>query len=283
MAARQMAILETVTRDGKASVAALAKALSVSQVTIRKDLDALEEQGLVRRERGIATPVSSDDPASRIAHHYAAKLRIARAAADSVSEGETVMIEAGSCCSLLAGEIARTKRSCTIVTNSAFIAEHIRRQPHASTILLGGNYQNDSQVMVGPMIRQAVSQFLVDKLFIGTDGFSPRVGFTGRDQLRTEAVRTMAEHAEHVIILTESDKFGSHGPVPLLEASAVTRVWTDAAITEQMIEELTTAGVNVSTVAPDGTINNHAARTPLPQALEAGRQDSGGPGLRAEA
>ena len=110
MAARQMAILETVTRDGEASVTALAEALSVSQVTIRKDLDTLEEQGLVRRERGIATPVSSDDPAGRIAHHYAAKLRIAQAAAGSVSEGETVMIEAGSCCSLLAEEIARTKR-----------------------------------------------------------------------------------------------------------------------------------------------------------------------------
>lgn len=260
MAARQMAILETVTRDGEASVTALAEALSVSQVTIRKDLDTLEEQGLVRRERGIATPVSSDDPAGRIAHHYAAKLRIAQAAAGSVSEGETVMIEAGSCCSLLAGEIARTKRSCTIVTNSAFIAEHIRRQPHASTILLGGSYQNDSQVMVGPMIRQAVSQFLVDKLFIGTDGFSPRVGFTGRDQLRAEAVRTMAERAEHVIILTESDKFGSHGPVPLLEASAVTRVWTDAAISEQMIEELTSAGVDVSTVAPDGAVSDRKAR-----------------------
>ena len=81
MAARQMAILETVTRDGEASVTALAEALSVSQVTIRKDLDTLEEQGLVRRERGIATPVSSDDPAGRIAHHYAAKLRIAQAAA----------------------------------------------------------------------------------------------------------------------------------------------------------------------------------------------------------
>ena len=96
MAARQMAILETVTRDGEASVTALAEALSVSQVTIRKDLDTLEEQGLVRRERGIATPVSSDDPAGRIAHHYAAKLRIAQAAAGSVSEGETVMMAPAS-------------------------------------------------------------------------------------------------------------------------------------------------------------------------------------------
>jgi DeoR/GlpR family transcriptional regulator of sugar metabolism len=264
VAIRRTRILETVIQHGRIEVSALADALRVSRVTIRKDLDELEGRGLIRRERGLAVLVSADDPAGRIAYHYADKLRIARAAAGTVLDGETVMIEAGSCCALLAEEIARTKRAAMIVTNSAFIAERVRKEPHARTVLLGGDYQPDAQVLVGPMTALCAGQFLVDRLFIGTDGYTARFGFTGRDHMRAAAVHAMARRAGHVEILTESEKFGRHGPVPLLDTTQVSAVWTDSALARSHLSDLTAAGIAVNTVDASGAVTPAAGTNPAP-------------------
>ena len=113
------------------------------------------------------------------------------------------------------------------------------------TILLGGIYQKDSQVMVGPMVRQCAEGFFVDLLFAGTDGYSARTGFTNSDQMRTQAVRDMAEHAERVVVLTESEKFSRHGTVPLsLDDKSVT-VITDPHVSEEARAELERAGVEL--------------------------------------
>ena len=127
--------------------------LDVSQVTIRKDLDALEKSGIIIREHGYAVLNDSDDINTRLAYHYEIKQKIARKAAETIHDGETLMIESGSCCSLLALEIAKTKQEVTLITNSAFIAEYVRRYKNIHVILLGGEYQKESQVMVGPITR----------------------------------------------------------------------------------------------------------------------------------
>ncbi|WP_168190761.1 DeoR/GlpR family DNA-binding transcription regulator [Actinomyces qiguomingii] len=276
MSIRQTAVLEAIVSAGRIAVTGLAQLTDVSAVTIRKDLDELESRGLIRRERGYAVLVSADDPAGRLAYHYADKVRIARAAAGSVRDGETVMVEAGSCCTLLAEQIAAQHSGTTIITNSAFIAERLRAFPSTRVILLGGEQQADSRVMVGPMVELCAGQFLVDQLFIGTDGFVSAHGFTGRDYMRATAVRALAERAERVVVITESEKLGAHGPVPLLEASAVSTVWTDSAGDLTHLTALTDAGVRVAAVSADGSVTTHptdavgdaaatgAARQPAP-------------------
>ncbi|WP_073326964.1 DeoR/GlpR family DNA-binding transcription regulator [Actinomyces glycerinitolerans] len=259
MSSRQTTLLEAIVAAGRVAVTELAQLAEVSAVTIRKDLDALESCGLIRRERGFAVLVSADDPAGRLAYHYADKARIARAAAGTVHDGETVMVEAGSCCTLLAEQIATQHSGTTIITNSAFIADRLRAFPATRVILLGGEQQPDSRVMVGPMVELCAQQFLVDRLFVGTDGFTARLGFTARDYLRATAVRALAERAEHVVVVTESEKLGGHGPVPLLPASAVSTVWTDAAGDPAQITALTDSGVQVVTVSPSGATTTHSA------------------------
>ncbi|MDR2471362.1 MAG: DeoR/GlpR family DNA-binding transcription regulator [Treponema sp.] len=227
---RQKLILEIITREGPVEVAALAEKTAVSRVTLRKDLDMLEKKGLLRHEKGQAFPGSSDDMNSRLSYHYDTKKRIARAAAALVGDGEAVMIESGSCCAILAEELAHTKRDVRIITNSAFIAGYIRTLPRTKIVLLGGDYQNEAQVMVGPITRLCAQGFTVDKLFIGADGFSESAGFTGKDHLRAEAVRDMAKQAAQVIVLTESEKFGKQGLTPLLPPGGIGAVITDSAI-----------------------------------------------------
>lgn len=245
MKKRETIILELLSKYGKMEVAALAENLGVSQVTVRKDLDALEERGILRREHGYAIFGGSDDINNRLAFHYEEKRLIAQEAAKLVSPGETVMIENGSSCALLAEEIAKTKPGTTIITNSAFIASYIRRINGAHVVLLGGDFQNDAQVMVGPILRVCVSQFFVDKLFVGTDGYSTKRGFTNNDHLRVQAVRDMAEHAEQVIVVTESVKFYQQSVVPMDLGDRIKKVVTDDLMPADKEAELVSQGISV--------------------------------------
>ena len=274
MSTRQLTLLESIVGAGRIAVAELAAIAHVSTVTIRKDLDDLEARGLIRRERGVAMLVSPDDPAGRLAYHYAEKVRIAAAAAATVNDGETVMIEAGSCCAILAEQISIQRTGITIVTNSAFIAQRLGAHPMVSTVLLGGEQQHDSRVLVGPMVELCARQFIVDRLFIGTDGFTPSLGFTARDYMRATAVRALASRAERVVVLTESEKLGGHGPVPLLDAHDVAALWTDSAAPDAQVDALTGAGVEVVTVAADGTAVAHPAQArPEPDRVVGGDSD----------
>jgi DeoR/GlpR family transcriptional regulator of sugar metabolism len=215
---------------------------------MRKDLDRLEERGIIRHEKGQVLPGSSDDINNRLTYHYDTKRRIAGTACALVRDGEAVMIESGSCCALLAEELALNKRDVRIITNSAFIAAYIRKIPQAKIVLLGGDYQNESQVMIGPVARQCAQGFTVDKLFIGTDGFTEASGFTGNDHLRSETVRDMAKQASQVIILTESEKFSKQGLVPLLPLGTLSLVITDNAIPPEKERFLAAQGVTVRKV-----------------------------------
>ncbi len=245
---RHSKILKLLTENKKVEVTKLSELLDVSQVTIRKDLINLENKGLIIREHGFATLNSSDDINNRLAYNYEIKRRIAQIASELVDDGETIMIESGSCCALLALEIAKTKKDITIITNSAFISEYIRKYPNIKIILLGGEYQKESQVMVGPITKICVQNFFVDKLFIGTDGFSKNSGFTGKDYMRSETVRDMANQANNVIILTESTKFSQKGVVNLITIDLISSVITDENIPKEYEDYLSSKDVEVKKV-----------------------------------
>ena len=241
-------ILELLTEKNKVDVTELSQNLGVSQVTIRKDLDMLEKKGLIVREHGFATLNGQDDMNNRLAYHYDIKQQLAKSACQMIEDGETIMIESGSCCALLAQEIASTKKDVTIITNSSFIADYIRQYSQVKLILLGGEYQKEAQVVVGPMTRRCVEAFFVDKFFIGTDGFSKNTGFTGNDYMRSETVRDMARQAAHVIVVTESSKFQQVGLVNLLPTQDVYGVVTDGMIPQESEEYLQSQNVIVKKV-----------------------------------
>jgi DeoR/GlpR family transcriptional regulator of sugar metabolism len=229
MTNRHNRILDVLTKTQKVEVTALAELLSVSQVTIRKDLDTLERRGLIRREHGYACVDLTNDVSKCIAYNYDVKKRIARRAAETVQEGETVFIESDSICALLAEELVNSKRDITIVTNSVFITNHIShsRTSNGKIILLGGYFEKDAQVTVGPMTSKCAEIFYSDKVFIGVDGFSESFGFTGRDHLRAETIQSLASQVKDIIVLTDSETFTKPGVVGLLHTDKVAKVYTD--------------------------------------------------------
>ena len=248
MAKRDAQILEIVTAEKRVEVASIAERLGISTVTMRKDLDALQAKGLVIREHGFAILANPNDVSGRLAYHYEEKLLIARRAAEFVPDGSTIMIESGSCCALLARELADTKEGVTIITNSAFVCNYVRDSARVSCTLLGGSYQRDSQVMVGPLVRTCAQEFYVDRLFIGADGWIEGVGFTNADQMRADAVRSMAESATEVVVLTESQKFDHRGAVPMRLPGKTVSVVTDAHLADDRRAAVESSGVRVITV-----------------------------------
>ena len=248
MAKRDAQILEIVTAEKRVEVASIAERLGVSTVTMRKDLDALQAKGLVIREHGFAILANPNDVSGRLAYHYEEKLLIARRAAEFVPDGSTIMIESGSCCALLARELADTKEGVTIITNSAFVCNYVRDSARVSCTLLGGSYQRDSQVMVGPLVRTCAQEFYVDRLFIGADGWIEGVGFTNADQMRADAVRSMAESATEVVVLTESQKFDHRGAVPMRLPGKTVSVVTDTHLEDERRAAVEGWGVRVITV-----------------------------------
>ena len=248
MRERQTQILNLIGEHKRITVLELSTLLKVSDVTIRKDLSVLEEKGLIKREHGFATLPESDDVSTRLLFNYETKRRIARKALESIREGESVMIESGSCCALLAEEIAMNRRDVTIITNSVFIATFLRNKLGVRIILLGGEFQRESQVMIGPLIKRSAENFFVDKFFIGTDGFNERGAMSG-DLMRSEAVNNMAESARQVIILTESKKFSQVGVVPLLSYKELKIIYTDEKILAETKRRLEDFGIQI--VLPD--------------------------------
>ena len=122
---RKTRIIEIVNKEGKASVKDLAEILETSQVTIRKELTDLDEKGLIKREHGYAIKLDNNRIDTRIGVNYAIKKSIAKLAVESISDGETVMIESGSTNALLAEAIGKTKKNVSIITNSIYIAKSL--------------------------------------------------------------------------------------------------------------------------------------------------------------
>ena len=247
MQIRHTKILNILNKKKKVTVIELSESLGVSEVTIRKDLSQLEKSGFLKREHGYATMVSSDDVSNRLSFNYDVKLRIAQKALETIEDGETIMIESGSCCALLAKELVTQRRDITIITNSVFIASFIRHIPGAHVILLGGEYQNEAQVMVGPLVKKSVENFYVNKFYMGTDGFNERGAMSG-DLMRAEAVRDMIGSSKEAIILTESEKFQQTGVVPLLPYEKINVIYTDDRIESLTKHNLENNNIKIETV-----------------------------------
>ncbi|GAA5421479.1 DeoR/GlpR family DNA-binding transcription regulator [Tetragenococcus halophilus] len=245
---REEEIIAIVSENKKIEVNELADQLEVSRVTVRKDLDKLEERGILHRQHGFAVLNSQDDINYRLAINYDLKRKIAKEAAKLVKDGETVMIESGSTCTLLAEELAYRKNDVTIITNSNFIASYIRKAEAVKVLLIGGEYQKDSQVNVGPLVKKVISEFHVDKLFVGIDGFDEKRGFTGSDVTRSDTANTLMNSANHTIVLTDSSKFLQVGVVSEFAFDKISMVYTDNRIEKEIIRFLEKQAIQVITV-----------------------------------
>ncbi|MFB9770310.1 DeoR/GlpR family DNA-binding transcription regulator [Lactiplantibacillus modestisalitolerans] len=225
---RNERLLQIVNQRKRIEVNELAALLDVSKVTIRKDLTQLEQRGLLRRQHGVAIINNPNDLKFRLAQNYDTKRQIATAAASLIEDNETIMIESGSTCALLAEALAQSGKHVTIITISFFIANYVRDYDNITVMVLGGAYQADAQVAVGPITKATLANFHTNKLFVGVDGYAADYGFYGNDIMRADTVQAMAQNAEQTYVLTDASKFTAPSTVRQLGWQQVNHVITDA-------------------------------------------------------
>lgn len=240
---RHSVILELVNERGRIAVVELAEQVGVSEVTVRQDLNYLEDQGFLKRIHGAATRVDSDDPDHRLWARSKIKLHLAQKAASLVAPGETVLIEGGSANAILA-KLLGERGDTAIITSSSYIA-HQLRQARSEVILLGGQYQATSESLVGPLTRLCIQHVHFSKAFIGVDGFHVDTGFTNRNMMRADVANSILAKGQENIILTDSSKFGRIHPGSIGPLTRIKRVITDTGLPAEDEQWLRTQGVDV--------------------------------------
>jgi DeoR family galactitol utilization operon repressor len=241
---REKEIVRLLAEDRGVAVSRLSEQLGVSTVTIRSDLNNLAKKGVVVRTRGGAAPAFHPNVMIRQNLRVEEKNRIAQAAADLVTDGDTIMIEAGTTTSLIARYLLG-KRFVNIVTNSSLILPFARSNPGIHLTVVGGEFRPATESLVGPIALGELERFHVRLAFLGTDGFSMEGGLTTHLVEGAEIVRKMAERAERTVLVADSSKFGKIGFVHVLPVQKLTTLITDTDLPPAALGDLTESGVEV--------------------------------------
>lgn len=244
---RKRQILSLLAEGKDLSVAQISKALDVSTVTVRNDLNALEESGYIVRTRGGALPGFHRSILERQRNRTGQKHRIAREAASLVEDGDTIMIEAGTTTALVARYLLG-KRDVHIVTNSTLVLPYARINPSIHVTMTGGEFRPITESCVGPLAIRDLEDFHVRVAFVGTDGFDVQTGLTTHLVEGAEIVRKMSERSDRTVLVADSSKYGRAGFAKVLPLSAVSILVTDTGLRSDEKKAIENEGVAVTTV-----------------------------------
>lgn len=248
---RRQEILAIIQREGRALVVDLAKRFSTSTITIRKDLEYLQNRGQVQRTHGGALPVRSNhfaDPSlqEKEKQHQREKLRIASAAVRMVKEGQCVILDSGSTTTAIARAL-RDFRELTVITNAVNIAAELAGTT-IDVILTGGTLRKNSFSLVGPQAEDTLREINADILFLGVDGFDSKVGLTTPNVLESRVNRAMANAARKTVAVCDSSKFGRRSLAVIVTPDRIHEVITDKNVARATVQELRDAGIEVTLV-----------------------------------
>ncbi|MFJ5088391.1 DeoR/GlpR family DNA-binding transcription regulator [Streptomyces sp. NPDC088674] len=246
-AERRKRLLHVVRADGVAHVATLAERLDVSPSTIRRDLSALESQGLLNRTHGGAMAESADaveaDRPQRSGFAPWEKRALASAAVEHIVPGTTILITGGTTTAAMVPLLAAVDR-LTVVTNSLHLAGELAQHEEISTVVLGGYLRHREMSLLGHLTRQALEELHVDEAFVGAYGITGS-GISGAHVDEAETDRWLLSRVRRITALVDGSKFGRSGPLRVAPATQLSRVITDSSAPEEDVRELRAAGVEV--------------------------------------
>ena len=244
--ARRDQLLEMVRLRGFASLDELTTALEVSESTVRRDLDSLEEKGAAKRTHG---GVFYTGPSPKLAHfdqrqstHWEKKKQIAVVAAGLIQDGETVLLDGGSTTYELAQLLVG--RPLQIVTNSLPVANLFISSAATDLVVIGGYVHQRTGVSLGPYARRMLSEINVRRAVISVAGISDR-GLFNSNLLLVETEQAMMSSAEEVIVVADSTKFGHQSLAHLCALDDIDALVVDNEITEDWRSKIIAAGVQL--------------------------------------
>ena len=249
-------ILRELQRCGSVSVEELCGLLQVSVATVRRDLEELEQEGLLRRKHGGAIsieplfyePFRHDSSfQEQIGRNAEEKRRIALAAAELVGDGETIALTAGTTTTEVVRSI-RHRRGVTVVTNTVNVAMELSKRNDLEVFVTGGFLRGDWFSMVGPAANYAMSQIIVHKVFLGVNGIDAERGLTSGNSGEAAINAVMIKQAREKIVVADHSKLGACATYVFAPAAAVGLIITDTGATDDLIAPFVAMGIEVRRV-----------------------------------
>src|SRR5882757_1732480 len=247
---RRALILDEVRRRGGVRVNELTRRLNVSDMTVRRDLDALARQGVVEKVHGGAVPVveaSSHEPGfeAKSGLELGAKEAIGRAAAALDPPGSAIALAGGTTAFALAHHLLDVP-DLTVVTNSVRVADvfQSQRRPGAghgdasATVVITGGVRTPSETLVGPVADRAIQSLHFDLLFLGVHGISVKAGLSTPNLAEAETNRQFVRSARRVVVIADHTKWGTVGLSSFASLEDVDTLVTDAGIPEVLRAEI---------------------------------------------
>ncbi|MEV0537908.1 DeoR/GlpR family DNA-binding transcription regulator [Kitasatospora sp. NPDC050463] len=229
-AERRQLILEMVRANGAVSLRELARVVQTSEVTVRRDVRALEAEGLLdRRHGGAVLPGGfSREPGYPQKTHLSAaeKSAIADLAAGLVEEGDAVVVGAGTTTQELARRLARVP-GLTVVTNSLLVAQALAHANRVEVVMTGGTLRGSNYALVGSGAEQSLHGLRVSKAFISGSGLTAERGLSTTNMLSASVDRALVQSAAEVIVLADHTKLGADTMFQTVPTETITRLVTD--------------------------------------------------------
>lgn len=262
---RYQTIIDLMQADGSVRVADLKKNLGVSPETVRRDLENMEQQGLIRRTRGGAflnTELSQKEGRETSAYmpfgqreleHVESKLEIAEFAVRFIKEGESIALDSGTTSYELARVIKRRFRNLTVVTNSLAIANELSDAQGITLIVTGGVYRPEESAFASDMAGLIFSKLSIDTFFLTTCGISVEKGVTYQRMDEIVVQEKMMDASDKTIVIADSSKLGINSLVKMCDINRVSLIITDSLAKTGQIESFVKAGITVK--QPQGIIN----------------------------
>lgn len=244
---RRSEILSLLKETGSQKVENLAKRFQVSSVTIRNDLNQLEQEGYIVRSYGYAVlrshltvELTHRDKGTRC---LALKQKIGEKAREWVNENERIILDSGTTTKELIGHIQDL--SLSVLTNGLDSAFALANCPNVELRMTGGVLRKGAMSFSGVVADTCLSYQRFDKLFLGVDGFDLQKGVTTFNEQEAHLNRLMCRAADKVIVMTDSSKFGQYSNFVICEANQIDVLITDDNIPEHYQTYLESHGVQV--------------------------------------
>lgn len=244
---RQEALIDLVEKKGVISVSELSETLSVSQITIRRDLGHLAKEGLVERIHGGALKKVETFQSSFFARQKLQKVekeKIGKRAAELIKDGDVVFFDASSTTLEVAKNLPESIH-ITAITPALYTTCELCKKPQISIILIGGEIEKQTMSTIGSSAIRKIRQYNTDKLFLSTHAVSLKEGIFERLLALVEVKRAMIKSSKEVILLADHSKFGFVSLLKVIPIKQINVVITDDKTSPEYIKILEGEGVEV--------------------------------------
>ena len=249
-AERREAVKRKIAVEQRVLIQDLCNEFKTSPVTIRKDLDYLEKEGVLTRVHGggILNQSAMDDLSisEKEKMHLKEKERIARFAESLISEGDVIILDSGFTAVHIARRL-KIRSGITIITSGLNVANEIVASDN-ELILTGGVFNKKTFGLSGGFAESIIKNSVVDKLFLGVDGVDCKKGLTAYSYEEAKLNRLMIKAATETILIADSSKFGKKAMGFIGYLSDVDKVITDKGLEKKYLNELQTLNLNIKLV-----------------------------------